>query len=106
MNLSTNIVLHHGGGLHNSITMSELNTKGYNLYFNENQAKGNGGGIHAVNSSITIEGEIHLINNVAENGGAISLERYTKLLGKSDKNDTINLIDIKHSQPSRWSPVC
>ena len=27
MNLSTNIVLHHGGGLHNIITMSELNTK-------------------------------------------------------------------------------
>ena len=90
MNLSTNLVLHNGGGLY--LIMSELNTKGHNLYFNENQANGNGGGIHADNSSITIEGEIHLINNVAENGGAISLERYTKLLGKSDNNDTINLI--------------
>ena len=90
MNLSTNLVLHNGGGLY--LIMSELNTKGYNLYFNENQANGNGGGIHADNSSITIEGEIHLINNVAENGGAISLERYTKLLGKSGNNDTINLM--------------
>ena len=90
MNLSTNLVLHNGGGLY--LITSELNSKSYNLYFNENQANGNGGGIHADNSSITIEGELHLINNVAENGGAISLERYTKLLGMSDKNDTINLI--------------
>ena len=42
MNLSTNLVLHNGGGLY--LIMSELNTKGYNLYFNENQANGNGGG--------------------------------------------------------------
>ena len=53
MNLSTNLVLHNGGGLY--LIMSELNTKGHNLYFNENQANGNGGGIHADNSSITIE---------------------------------------------------
>ena len=34
MNLSTNLVLHNGGGLY--LIMSELNTKGCNLYFNEN----------------------------------------------------------------------
>ena len=90
MNLSSNLVLHNGRDLY--LIMSKLNTKGYNLYFNENQANGNGGGIHADNSSIIIEGEIHFIDNGTENGGAISLERYTKLLGKSDNNDTINLI--------------
>ena len=48
-----------------------------------NLAVHQGGGIHAANSSIIIEGEFHLISNTAENGGAISLERNTVLQGKN-----------------------
>ena len=83
-------VMYNGGGLY--MILSELNTKGYNLYFSENQANVKGGGIHAANSSITIRGEIHLINNVADSGGGISLEKYAKLIGKSGNNNTINLV--------------
>ena len=91
-NMTTNLAMHSGGGLY--MTMSELNTKGYNLYVTENRANGKGGGIHAANSSIMVEGAIHLINNEAENGGGISLERYAKLMGSS-VNDSINLMSNK-----------
>ena len=87
-NVSTNLAIHHGGGLYT--TVSEL--KGYNLYITKNRANSKGGGIHAVNSSIIIEGAIHFTNNEAENGGAISLERTAKLKGKSDKNNSVFLI--------------
>ena len=92
-NVSTNLAMHHGGGLY--MTMSELYAKGYNLYITKNRANSKGGGIHADNSSIINEGAIHLMSNEAENGGAISQERNAKLQGKLDKNYNyyrINLI--------------
>ena len=89
-NVSTNLAMHHGGGLY--MTTSELNAKGYNLYITKNRANSNGGGIHIANSSIIIEGEIHVTNNEAENGGAISLERNAKIVGKSANNCSVNLI--------------
>ena len=89
-NVSTNLAMHHGGGLY--MTTSELNAKGYNLYITKNRANSQGGGIHIANSSIIIEGAIHVTNNEAENGGAISLERNAKLEGKSANNCSVNLI--------------
>jgi predicted outer membrane repeat protein len=88
--VSGNLATQHGGGLY--ITMSVIIAKGHTSYITKNQASNNGGGIYASSSSIIIEGEIHLISNEAENGGAISLERYTKLQGTSDKNDSVKLI--------------
>ena len=95
-NVSTNLAMHHGGGLY--ITMSELNAKGYHSYITKNQANSKGGGIHADNSSIIVEGTIHFTSNKAENGGAISLERNAKLKGMSYKNSSINLISNKASR--------
>ena len=87
-NVSSNTALYHGGGLH--MTMSELYTEGHNLNITKNEAKGKGGGIHAANSSITIKREINVVSNKAENGGAISLEKNSKLDGKLSAS--INLI--------------
>ena len=89
-NMSGNSAVQHGGGLY--MTVSVINAKGHTLYITKNQANNNGGGIYAASSSIIVEGEIHLISNKAENGGAISLERYTKIHGRSDKNDSIKLL--------------
>lgn len=37
-----------------------------------------GGGVHAINSSIIMEGKVHFINNEVERGGGISIEGNTK----------------------------
>ena len=89
-NMSGNSATQHGGGLY--MTVSVVNAKGNTSYITKNQANNNGGGIYAASSFIVVEGEIHLISNKAENGGAISLKRYTKIHKRSDKNDSIKLI--------------
>ena len=86
--MSSNTAILAGGGMY--LTLSVLDIEQNTLSITENRAvEGAGGGIHASNSSITIEGVLHCANNQAKNGGGFSLERYTKLYGKSAKNDII-----------------
>ena len=86
--VSSNTAILAGGGMY--LTSSVLEIEQNTLSITENWAiEGAGGGLHASNSSITIEGVLHCANNRAKNGGGFSLERYTRLYGKSAKNDSI-----------------
>ena len=86
--MSSNTAILAGGGMY--LTSSALEIEQNTLFITKNRAvKGAGGGLHASNSSITIEGVLHCANNQAKNGGGFSLERYTRLHGKSAKNDSI-----------------
>ena len=83
-----NLAISNGGGFY--LTMSELKLN--NSYFNENIADKAGGGLHAASSRIIIEGIAHFTDNEAENGGGISLESNTKLIGNLAQKDVISFV--------------
>ena len=56
-----------------------MKVEGKSLYITRNRANSSGGGIHASNSSVTVEGTVHFIGNKAENGRRISLEENADL---------------------------
>ena len=78
-----------GGGLY--LTSSTFKVGQNILYIAGNRANETDGGLHAANSSIVIEGVLHCVDNQAKNGGGFSLERYTKLYGKSTENTPLIL---------------
>ena len=72
----------YGGAIYASESKMVIEKDSY-INLSTNLAMHQGGGIHAANSSIIIKGKFHLISNTAENGGAISLERNAKLQSKN-----------------------
>ena len=88
--IDSNTAILGGGGLY--LMSSTLDVGQDTLYITENRAHEAGGGLHAANSSIMIEGVLHCTNNHAKNGGGFSLERYTRLYGKSAENDSIDFV--------------
>ena len=80
----------NGGGLY--LIDSELSIGGDSSYISENAAMKTGGGLHATNSSITVSGVVHLTHSMAENGGGVSLERYTELYGSAPQDNIFNFV--------------
>ena len=96
LNISTNSAIRHdGGGLY--LTMSELKIRGESLHITRNRANKNGGGIHATNSSVIVEGTVYFDSNEAENGGGVSLEKSAKLRGTLAENGQINFVSNRAS---------
>ena len=93
--ISANLAMNSGGGMY--LVMSKLNIRGNSSYITGNKVNKIGGGLHAANSRIIIEGTLHFTNNEAENGGGVSLERYSKLHGVSATNDIINFTSNRAS---------
>ena len=95
-NVTANLATNNGGGLY--LTESEIKVKGQTSYITRNKASRNGGGIHSDKSAIVSEGAAHFINNEAENGGGVSLEKNAKLFGMSAEDGSINFISNRASR--------
>ena len=75
--VTINMAKESGGGFY--LHTSELVSRGNGTYISENSAVMKGGGLHAVNSSILVDGTVHVVKNRAKYGGGASLETYTKI---------------------------
>ena len=85
--VDANSANNNGGGLY--LTNCELKVKGDSFYITRNRAERSGGGLHADNSSIIFEETVHFIDNEAENGGGIGLEKNAILSGISANHSVI-----------------
>ena len=88
--VDANSANNNGGGLY--LTMSELKVEGDSFYITRNRAERSGGGLHADNSSIIFEETVHFIDNEAENGAGIGLEKNAILNGISANHSVIDFI--------------
>ena len=91
-----NSAVGHGGALYLT-TVSELKIKGESSYITRNRATNNGGGIHATNSSVIVEGAVYFVSNAAKNGGGISLEKSAKLRGTITESGYIDFVTNRAS---------
>ena len=101
--VKANSAQNSGGGLY--ITSSELNFKVgvEGSYITGNSANKMGGGLHAANTSIIVEGSVHIANNEATNGGGVSLERYAKLKpSDSAGNDSVPTVNFVSNRASQY----
>ena len=92
-----NSAISNGGGFY--LVMSELNVGVSRFNNTGNKAHKQGGGLYAANSSIIVEREIHVTDNEAENGGGVSLERYSNIRSSAGNGTTpiVNFVSNRAS---------
>ena len=62
------------------------------MYITRNRAYKTGGGLHAANSTLVIDGKLQCVNNEAVNGGGFGLEKSSKIYGGSLESNSLNFI--------------
>ena len=93
--MNSNVVIQSGGALY--LIMSKLQVEGDMTYIIGNRAYETGGGIHAANSTVVIDGTLQCIKNEAINGGGFGLEKSSKIYGDSIENNVITFISNRAS---------